>query len=213
MKLKKYLLPLALGISLACFQTASGLIVVIAFSTKIIIDAGFHSQPEIISVVTGAVLLSFSLIPTLLVDKFGRRFFMLFSTSTAFVSLFLIGLYFYLTEVKHITGLSVLSVTSIITYFMAFSLGLGPVVFVLLGEILPMKARSLGVSVAIVVAYAIGFGLTKEFLSMLQTLTTYGTFWMFAAVNLLGTLFVAFLVPETKGKSLEEIEALFQGAT
>ena len=208
-KHRYFSLPFVIGIFLGVFQVASGVFVVVPFSSKIIMDAGFDSQPKVISVATGAILLGITIIPALLVDRFGRRVFMLISTSLACLSLFLIGLYFYLTEVKQVTGITALSVTSILVFFLAFSLGLGPVVFTLLGEIVPPKARSLAVGVSMIFAYTFGFAQSKEFLDMLETLTTYGTFWLFSGINLFATVFIAILVPETKGKSVEEIEKHF----
>ena len=211
LKERSFIVPLLIGVCLAIIMLSNGISVVIVFSVQIIQDAGFESNAAVISVVTGIILLLFNAFPILFADHIGRRFFLLLGTFLNGICLILLGLYFYLTEVKGHEGLMAMSLTAILVFFAAYSLGLGSVVLTVLGEIFPLRARGAGFGMATVLGFIASFVVTEEYPSMKESMHTYGTFWFFAAINLLGTCITAFFLPETKGKSLEEIEDYFRG--
>jgi len=93
-----------------------------------------------------------------------------------------------------------------------FSLGWGPLPWLITAEILPVKAKGLGGGIATAFNWFIAFLTTKEFEDLEIAIDRFSVFWLFAGITLLGVVFVFFYVPETKGKSLEQIEAEFASA-
>ena len=93
-----------------------------------------------------------------------------------------------------------------------FSLGWGPLPWLITAEVLPVRAKSLGGGIATASNWLFAFITTKEFEDLESVLDEFGAFWLFAGISLVGVLFVFFLVPETRGRSLEEIEAEFAAA-
>ena len=122
---------------------------------------------------------------------------------------FYVGLYYFLSQVKNNTTLSWLSLTSVLVYVAAFSVGLGPVPWLVAGEIVPLKTRSLTSSIGVICVWLSNFLITKEIFDLEAEITDYGTYWLCAGINFGCFLFVLFLLPETKGKTLEEIEKYF----
>jgi SP family facilitated glucose transporter-like MFS transporter 8 len=119
-----------------------------------------------------------------------------------------LGVFFYLKD--HGTHLNWLSLISLFGYVIFFALGLGAIPWIIMSEVFPERVRGIASSVATVLNWVCSFLLTKFFSQMKEALTEYGTFWFFSAVCFGCAVFVALVVPETKGRSLEEIEASFK---
>ena len=110
------------------------------------------------------------------------------------------------------SGLGWLSLVSLLVFVAFFSLGWGPLPWLITAEVLPVRAKSLGGGIATASNWLFAFLTTKEFEDLESLLDEFGAFWLFAGISLVGVLFVWFLVPETRGRSLEEIEAEFAAA-
>ncbi len=140
------------------------------------------------------------------------------------------GLYYQLKENHHngtnVTGelvdgmldgssnepnLSWLSLISLIVYIIGFSIGWGPIPWLLMSEIFPSKARGAASAIATATNWTFAFIVTVSFKTMEHGLKDQGVFWLYSGVCILSIIFVLVFVPETKGKTLEEIEAEFQG--
>lgn len=104
-------------------------------------------------------------------------------------------------------GLGWLSLLSLLVFMAFFSLGWGPLPWLITAEVLPVRAKSLGGGLATASNWLFAFLTTKEFEDLELAIHSFGAFWLFAGISLLGVVFVFVYVPETKGKSLEEIEA------
>ncbi|KAK3083268.1 hypothetical protein FSP39_018027, partial [Pinctada imbricata] len=102
-----------------------------------------------------------------------------------------------------------LSVTGLVLFLMSFAPGIGPLAWTINSEIYPMWARGTGVSIATSVRWISNLVVSMTFLSLTEYLTTYGTFFMFAAISASGFFLLLFILPETKGKTLHEVENLF----
>src|SRR5271170_7890389 len=100
---------------------------------------------------------------------------------------------------------------SLIVFIIAFSLGYGPIPWLMAGEVFSPKFKSVGSSTAITFNWILAFIVTETFGSMLTRMTEQGTFWFFSAVSAVGVLFAYFVVYETKGKTLNEIQEYFRG--
>jgi len=102
-----------------------------------------------------------------------------------------------------------MSLVSLLVYIAFFSLGWGPLPWLITAEVLPVRAKGLAGGIATASNWFIAFLTTKEFEDLESALHRFGAFWLFAGICLIGVVFVFFRVPETKGRSLEEIEAQF----
>lgn len=125
-----------------------------------------------------------------------------------------LGAFFYLKENSQtdpaiIESLSWLPLVSLILFIAAFGIGAGPVPWLMTGEVLPAKIKGPGVSIAVFTNWFLAFVVTKSFVNIQEALTSAGAFWMFGGFCVMGTLFGLFLLPETKGKTQEEIQAFF----
>ena len=178
--------------------------------------AGFSEGSTSISILIGAIQFVATLVAILMVDRGGRRFLLLVSSVGMGLSCLTAGAYFYVTinaanaDVSQAKELSWLAVTSVSIYIVGFSFGWGPCVWLLMSEIFPVKARGTASGVSVLVNWGCSFVVTKSFAWMINNLTEAGTFWFFGSVAFLSIGFVYFFLPETKGKSLEEIEAFFE---
>ena len=106
-------------------------------------------------------------------------------------------------------NISWLSILSIVLFYLFFALAWGPVPWLVMSEIFPLRARGPASSFATLTNWTMAFIVTKTFKSIVATLTNQGVYWFYAGFYLLAFLFVCIFMPETKGKTLEEIEALF----
>ncbi len=132
------------------------------------------------------------------------------------ISLFALGAFFYVKENPSsdpavIDSLGWLPLFSLILFIAAFGIGAGPVPWLMSSEILPAKVKGPGVSIATFTNWFLAFLVTKTFASIQETLTSAGAFWLFGTCCIFGALFGLFILPETKGKSPEEIQSLFDG--
>lgn len=201
--------PLIISIGLMIFQQFSGVNAVIFYSANIMGSAGFDSNPKIAAVIIGGVQVVATFIACCLMDSAGRRVLLLIAGIFMTMSCVTFGVYYYLRDVKDVGGLSWLSLSSLIVYVIAFSLGWGPIPWLIMSEIFPAKAKGLASGIATIVNWSCAFVVTKEFHDLQAAIHEFGAFWLFGSVCFCSIIFVGFLVPETKGRSLEEIEKNF----
>lgn len=140
-----------------------------------------------------------------LIDRVGRRPLLLASLAGMALSLFALGLAFSLPQLAGSLGW--IAVTGLMVYVGSFAVGLGPVFWLLLSEIYPLRIRGRAMSVATVVNWSANLLVASSFLTLTHLLGKAWTFWSYAAVSVAAWIFAFVLVPETKGRSLEEIEA------
>jgi sugar porter (SP) family MFS transporter len=192
---------LTIGIVLAVLQQWSGINVIFNYAEEIYRTAGYGVSDVLFNIViTGTVNLVFTLIALTFVDKAGRRPLMLIGCAGVGASHFLIGLAYKL----HLGGLPVLLFT--LCTIGCYAMSLAPITWVLISEIFPNRIRGLAVSLAVSALWLSSFFLTLTFPLISHTLGSAGTFWLYSAICVVGFLFILWRVPETKGKSLEQIE-------
>jgi len=194
-------IALLIGVGLAIFQQITGINVVLYYAPEIFKSAGLASTSAISdTVIVGAVNLIFTLVAIAIVDKLGRKPLLLIACAGMGVSLYLLGRAFRLEQFE---GRGVL--IYVLTYVASFAVAMGPVVWVVISEIFPTKIRGRAISVATVCLWVACYLVSQFFPYMLETLKG-TTFWVYAAVCAAAFVFIALAVPETKGKTLEEIE-------
>ncbi|WP_035441946.1 sugar porter family MFS transporter [Asticcacaulis sp. YBE204] len=190
------------GIGLAVLQQWSGTNVIFNYAEEIYRGAGYDLSGVMFNIViTGAINLIFTLVATATVDKLGRRTLMLWGAAAITVMHALLGAAFFF----HVEGPIVLILT--LGVIAAYATSLAPVTWVLLSEIFPNRIRGTAISIAVSSLWIACFLVTFTFPIMNERLGAAGAFWCYGGICLLGFLFIALRVPETKGKSLEEIEA------
>ncbi len=195
------------GIGLAIAQQITGINTVIYYAPTIFKFAGLTSASVAIlaSVGVGAINLLFTLIAMQLIDRVGRRPLLLISLSGMTVSLFVLGLAFHLPQLSGSLGW--IAIISLMVYVGSFAVGLGPVFWLVLSEIYPLRIRGRAMSLGTIANWGANLVVALTFLSLTDILGKPGTFWLFGAITIGSWFFAYFLVPETKGKTLEEIEA------
>ena len=193
---------LIIGIVLAVLQQWSGINILFNYAEEVYRAAGLGANQIFLDIViTGAINLLFTSVSMAFVDRIGRRPLMLIGCCGIGISHLLAGLA-YRTGLRGIPVL-VLTLCAIACYAMT----LAPLTWVLIAEIFPNRLRSLGVSIAVAALWISSFALTYSFPFIEHALSSAGAFFLYGAICLAGAVFVFLFVPETKGRSLEEIEA------
>lgn len=207
---KAHIKPLFISLGLMIFQQMSGINAVIFYTTKIFTMSGSSIPPHLCTIIVGIVNFISTFIATVLIDKLGRKVLLYISGVSMGITLAILGSYFYLLHIEYDTeGLGWIPLMSFVVYVLGFSLGFGPVPWLMVGEILPSKIRGSAASLATAVNWACTFLVTKTFADIISLIGFYGTFWFFGSVCATSIIFVLLCVPETQGKSLEDIERRF----
>ena len=196
--------PLIIAVLLMAFSQFSGINAIMYYSTKIFTTAGVGVQDSFTaSAVVGLVNLLFTFIAIALVDKAGRRPLLLVGLAAQVLALGAVGWMFR----AGIHGIALLA--AIVAFIAAFAMALGPIPWILCSEIFPTRVRGRAMSLATFTIWSSCYIVAQTF-PMLNDSPHIGpalTFWVYAAFSLLGLFFVAKMVPETRNRSLEEIEA------
>lgn len=198
---RKYRFVLLIGIVLAVFQQWCGINTVFNYAEEIFTAAGYGVSDTLFNIViTGSVNLVFTLVAMFTVDNWGRKKLMLFgSIGLSAIYILLGGAFFF-----GFKGIPVL--TLVVAAIAVYAMSLAPIVWVILSEIFPNRVRGAAMALATFALWIACFILTYTFPLLNSTLGAAGTFWVYAGVCLAGFLFIVKNLPETKGKSLEEIE-------
>ncbi|MFS4417269.1 sugar porter family MFS transporter [Maribacter sp. 2307ULW6-5] len=197
---------LIIGVVLAIFQQWCGINIIFNYAEEIFTAAGYSVGDMLFNIIiTGSVNLIFTFVAMRTVDSWGRRkLMMLGALGLAGVYAVLGGAYFF-----GFTGLPVLIL--VITAIAIYSMSLAPITWVVLSEIFPNRIRGVAMSIATFSLWVASFVLTFTFPLLNDALGAYGTFWVYSGICILGFWFIQRKLPETKGKSLEEIEMELTG--
>lgn len=198
---KPYRLVLFLGVIIAVFQQWCGTNVIFNYAQEIFSDAGYDLGEMLFNIVlTGITNVIFTFVAIYSVDKLGRKKLMLIGAGGLAIIYAILGTCYWM----HVTGffMIILVVAAIACYAMT----LGPVTWVLIAEIFPNRVRAVAVATCTFALWVGSFTLTYTFPLLNNALGSYGTFWIYAAVCLAGFGIFALKLPETKGKSLEQLE-------
>ena len=192
---------LLIGLVLAVFQQWCGINTVFNYAEEIFTAAGYGVSDTLFNIViTGSVNLIFTLVAMFTVDKWGRKKLMVLGSVGLTITYLLLGSAFYF----HIKGIAVLSL--VVIGIGVYAMSLAPIVWVILSEIFPNRVRGAAMALATFGLWIACFILTYTFPLLNKGLGAAGTFWVYAGICLLGFIFILKKLPETKGKSLEEIE-------
>lgn len=197
---------LLIGIAVAFFMEITGMDAIFYYAPLLLKRLGAESTRQ--SIFSGLIITSssllFSFLAILFIDLWGRRKLLLTGLSIMVVSLVILGILFGYGKDYSKSGLFM--VLSFVFYAAGFSLGIGTVGWLLISEIFPLKIRSFAVSFCITIKWLANYSIARTFLGTVDLYGIHRTFWFYSLVSLFAWVFVYFLVPETRGRSLEKIE-------
>ena len=211
--LQPWLRPLlVVGILLNFLGQASGINTVIYFAPTIFETTGFEASASILATTgIGVVNVLMTIVGMSLVDRAGRKTLLLFGLVGMALSLGVLGLAFLLQGLSGAVGYVALA--CLVVYIASFAVSVGVVIFIIPSEIFPLKVRGSAMSICLLTNWGSNFAIATVFLTLLDVLGRSATFWLFTFMCVVFWLFTFFFIPETKGRSLEEIEADLRGRT
>jgi SP family galactose:H+ symporter-like MFS transporter len=202
---------LVVGLGLAVFQQITGINTVIYYAPKILQTAGFNSASGAIlaTVGVGVVNVGMTILAMSLVDRAGRRPLLLIGIAGMIITLGVLGLSF---RISNPSGgqLAWIAVICLMGYVASFAISLGPIFWLLIAEIYPLKIRGLAEGMAATFNWASNLIVSLTFLTLVEKLGASSTFLLYAFASVASWLFAYYFVPETRGRTLEQIEAFWR---
>ena len=220
-------LPFILVFCLMFFQQFSGINAGIFYSTQIFENAKVQHSTLVTLLAVGLVQIFATFVSVLLIDFLGRKKLLVISSTGMLLSSASLGVYFLIFDhycnaclgddcyeeklaVCHHTAFGGLAIASVVVFIVTFSLGWGPIPWLMMSELVPLRSRGLSSAIATFFNWTFAFVITIAFTDYAQAVTPKFAWWSFSIIMLVSIPFVLFLLPETKGKKLDEIERHFE---
>lgn len=199
--------PILVGVGLMFMQIGTGINTIIYYTTTIFKIAGFSAGAGAIYATIGVGALNFlmTLVAIAFTDKIGRKPLLYIGLSGMFIGLITLGSAFHFGAVLG-DNLKWVAISGVFVYIASFACSLGPICWIMVSEILPLKIRGLSMSICTVSNFAFNFVVVLSFLPLVNSVGEAYTFWTYSGIILFCLFFCYYLVPETKGISLEKIE-------
>ncbi|MFI0451623.1 sugar porter family MFS transporter [Actinomadura sp. 6N118] len=195
---------LVVGIGLAVIQQAVGVNTVVYFSPTILTYTGLEASDAIAQALTvGITNVVFTVVAVLLLDRVGRRTLLITGTAGLTVALALLAAFFGLGWQDSAPWVALVA---LLIYIAAFAIGLGPVFWLMISEIFPLAVRGRAIAVCSLFNWAANFLVSYYFLQLIDAIGRASTFWLYAGLSVIGIVFFIAKVPETRNRTLEEIE-------
>ncbi|KAK7292332.1 hypothetical protein RIF29_08110 [Crotalaria pallida] len=202
----KHLRSVVIGVGLMVCQQSVGINGIGFYTAETFVAAGFSSG-KVGTIAYACMQVPFTILGAILMDKSGRRPLIMASAGGTFLGCFMTGIAFFLKGQSLFLGWTpLLAIAGVLIYVAAFSIGLGPVPWVIMSEIFPIHVKGTAGSLVVLINW-LGAWVVSYTFNFLMSWSSPGTLFLYAGCSLLTILFVAKLVPETKGKTLEEIQA------
>ncbi|CAG9773558.1 unnamed protein product [Ceutorhynchus assimilis] len=195
---------------LLILQQFSGINAVIGFMEGIFRASGSSVPTQMATTFVGSIQVVTVFLTASIIEKLGRKFLLLISTIGSAVSIILLGLYFFLQKLQFamLAYFWWFPITCLILYMISFNLGLGPVPWTILSEIFPDNVKSSALALASGTCFGVSFVVTMAFPIISEMLGMAQSFWLFGVCCVIGIVFIQFVVPETKGKKVAEIQEM-----
>ncbi|HET7479468.1 MAG TPA: sugar porter family MFS transporter [Rubrobacteraceae bacterium] len=201
---------LVVGIGLAVFQQFVGINTVIYYAPTIIKSTGLADVASVLATVgIGVVNVLMTVVAILVIDRVGRKPLLLIGLAGMVISLGIIGGAFAFSGLSGI--ISWVTLIGLMLYIASFAVSFGPLLWVMLPEIFPLNARGSGTGLSALSNWVANFIVAQAFLPLVGLIGRSAVFWILAGICVIAALFVHFVVPETRGRSLEQIEADLRG--
>jgi sugar porter (SP) family MFS transporter len=195
------------GVALAVFQQITGINTIIYYAPTLLASAGLGSSAALLAnVVNGAVNVGMTIVAIRLMDRVGRRPLLLSGTTGMAAGMLIVALTFLIGGSHLNGGAAYIAIAGLLIYTGSFAIGLGPVFWLLISEIYPLKIRGQAMSVATMANWGANFVVTISFLTLLSALGDAGTFFLFLGLTIVALAYFQRQVPETRDRSLEDIE-------
>ncbi|KAK8951484.1 Sugar transporter ERD6-like 16 [Platanthera zijinensis] len=202
---RKYIRSVIVGVGLMAFQQFSGINGIVFYASQIFVSAGFSSG-NFGTILMAVIQFPLTAVGAILTDNCGRKPLLLFSSSGIFVGCFLATVSFFLQGQGFKAGwISVLTLSGILVYIGSFSIGMGAIPWIIMSEVFPINIKGTAGSLVTLMNW-FGSWLLSYTFNFLMAWSSWGTFLIFAVVCAANIAFVLKLVPETKGRTLEEIQ-------
>nr|XP_031531712.1 solute carrier family 2, facilitated glucose transporter member 6 isoform X2 [Vicugna pacos] len=225
--------PIAIALLMRFLQQLTGITPILVYLQSIFDSTAVLLPPKDDAAIVGAVRLLSVLIAALTMDLAGRKVLLFISAASMFAANLTLGLYVHFgpkpltpnstvglesaplwgTEQPPATPASLLTLVPLLAtmlFIMGYAMGWGPITWLLMSEILPLRARGVASGLCVLVSWLTAFALTKSFLLVVNAFGLQVPFFFFAAICLVNLAFTGCCVPETKGRSLEQIESFFR---
>ncbi|XP_068145791.1 facilitated trehalose transporter Tret1-like [Drosophila tropicalis] len=199
---------LFLAICLMAFQQFTGINAVVFYSNHIFESANTEISSSLCTILLGIIMITSSLMAFFLIDRIGRKMILLIGSAVMCASLLLLAGFYQWLQSNNVGWIGILSIC---TYVLAFSGGLGPVPFLLIAELFSEDAKAVAGAIACTLNWLLAFCVTKLFPLCVHEFGEAVCFLFFSIMSLLAFVFVLFLVPETKGRTIKEIQEILGG--
>jgi SP family galactose:H+ symporter-like MFS transporter len=203
---------LFVGVGLAILQQVTGINTVIYFAPTIVQEAGIGSAASAIlaAVGVGIINVAATVLAIWLLNRAGRRTLLLIGVTGMVIALAALGVAF---ELPQGDALSIVAIASLLVYVGSFAISLGPIFWLLNAELYPQRVRGKAAGIGALANWLFNFIVSLTFLLLVNALGQSGAFWLYGGIGILTIIFVALFVPETKGKTLEDIEEYWRKKT
>lgn len=191
---------------LMVFQQCVGITIILSYMEKIFIASGSKISSTTSTVTVALIQWLTVILSSFLVDRWGRRMLLIVASAGCALPLFSMGLYFYLKDKgTDVSSLWWLPILSLVVYIISYNFGLGTLPWALVGELFSTKTKSLASTITATTCLSLAFTMTLIFPTMEEIIGFSGAFWFFGGSAIKSFLFVMWYVPETKGRSFQEI--------
>jgi len=206
------LAPFLVSMWLMLGQQFSGMNAVMFYCVQIFQAAGSSLNPNVANIIVGGVQIFATVLAAVFMDLAGRRVLLLLSSFFMVISISVLGLYFYISTTNAALAVSIgwVPLASLSLFVFAFSIGFGPIPWLMMSELFAPEVKSLASSISTTFNWTLAFLVTKFFSTLVLSISEAGAFWVFGGFTVLTFFFCLFFVPETKGKSLDDIQQLFR---
>ena len=198
---------MVIGVAMAVFQQITGINTIIYYAPTLLSAAGLGNSAALLAnVVNGAVNVAMTIVAIRLLDRTGRRPLLLGGTAGMAAGMIVVALTFGIGGSELHGAAAYVAIAGLLLYTGSFAIGLGPVFWLLISEIYPVKIRGQAMSVATMANWGANFVVTISFLTLLGAIGNAGTFFLFAGLSIVALVYFQRQVPETKNRSLQDIE-------
>jgi MFS family permease len=193
-------------------QQYCGILVILTYTASIFLAAGSTLHENTSAVIVGLIQFVGSYVSTLVLNRVGRKLLLILSFSVMTVSLFLLGLYFFLQARQYdVTPYGLIPILAMCAHVFAYAVGAGPVPYAVIAETMAPKIRAIATSSIIFSATIFAFSSVKLFSILTNAFGIEGCFWFFCFFSALSAVFTYVYIPETKGRRLEDVLAELNG--
>lgn len=201
------LMPVIVGIGMMFMQICTGINTIIYYTATIFKAAGFSNTIGALYATIGVGVVNFlmTFIAIFFTDRLGRKPLLYAGLAGVTISLFILGGSFYLADILG-SSLKWVAIGSIVVYIACFAFSLGPIGWIIVSEIMPLKIRGLAMSICTMANFGFNFVVALTFPVMLERIGEAHTFWIYGFIGIFSLWFTYYWLPETKGRSLEDIE-------